>query len=482
MRSLSANSRIPLEDSERFVLREPDLSEETCRKLLKFYKDYQEKNWLTFLALRSRWHEQNPGQLFPGLCANINPLSGEFRPLSEQFLWGWGDGRALGIWAASLILDRVPEKTVEAPLFGSSYLTLQIKKGLEEYIDIIYHGLLERYKLNGNFIPFKADFRTGLTVEKPIIERRFDFTQLFVAGGMIQYGMLRRDEEAFGLGMEILDSSLHAIHTKKFDHPLKSAYPGATFHGPQMIALGAIVDFMKSNRQLEGRGEERYSRYQDDLLSRSFHVIQSILDNHYRPSPPAFWELGDGKGQPLANEKGEIIVDPGHATECAGFIAEMVPFLPEDWGSAKWNRQTVLEAALAMHLFADDIGISPRGVMVKYVDLEYRKILPDTQAARAGGKPTAPWWNIREHCASALRLYTLTRDTRLLYTYAGAQRASYLCYPNKRIGGQMIQTVDPFSLEPMDIAPATGNLDPMHDLRARLREMENLEILLHEKP
>ena len=44
----------------------------------------------------------------------------------------------------------------------------------------------------------------------------------------------------------------------------------------------------------------------------------------------------------------------------------------------------------------------------------------------------------------------------------------------------MIQTVDPFSLEPLDIQPATGNLDPMHDPPARLREIECLEQLLRE--
>jgi len=43
----------------------------------------------------------------------------------------------------------------------------------------------------------------------------------------------------------------------------------------------------------------------------------------------------------------------------------------------------------------------------------------------------------------------------------------------------MIQTVDPDTLEALDIAPATGNLDPMHDPHARIRETENLEILMN---
>jgi hypothetical protein len=134
-----------------------------------------------------------------------------------------------------------------------------------------------------------------------------------------------------------------------------------------------------------------------------------------------------------------------------------------------------------MHIFADRIGFTPAGAMSKYVDLRTGAFLPDTQAAAASGiaaRPTAPWWNVREHCAAALRLYTLTGDQRLAGSYRRAQHASYLLYPNQRLGGQMIQTIDPFTLEPLDIAPATGNLDPMHDPRSRCREIECLEELV----
>ena len=46
----------------------------------------------------------------------------------------------------------------------------------------------------------------------------------------------------------------------------------------------------------------------------------------------------------------------------------------------------------------------------------------------------------------------------------------------------MIQTIDPLTLEPLDLAPATGNLDPMHDARSRSREIECLEELLAATP
>ena len=129
-----------------------------------------------------------------------------------------------------------------------------------------------------------------------------------------------------------------------------------------------------------------------------------------------------------------------------------VPALPGETG------------ALDICLFAAEIGFSERGVLYKYVDLNTGRPLPDLQAGV--DHPTAPWWNVRELCSAALRLYTLTHDERLIPAYRKAQNASYLVYPNQRIGGQMIQMADPFTLEPLDIAPATGNLDPMHDPRA----------------
>jgi hypothetical protein len=156
-------------------------------------------------------------------------------------------------------------------------------------------------------------------------------------------------------------------------------------------------------------------------------------------------------------------------------LAELFPFLPEEWSGGRWSRAKVLQAALNIALFAAQIGFSERGVLFKYVDLNTGQPLPDVQAGV--DYPTAPWWNVRELCAAALRLYTLTQEERLLPAYRRAQNASYLVYPNKRIGGQMIQMVDPFTLKPLDVAPATGNLDPMHDPRARMREIENLERL-----
>jgi hypothetical protein len=447
------------------------LTPDVCRQLLDFYHDYHEKNLSYFLQIRHRWHQENPGRFFPGLCANVSPISGEFRPVAEQKIWGWGDARGLGAWSAFLLDGRVPDKGVTLDLGGREEQVVNLRQAISNYCDIIYAGMMDRYDKNDQRIPFTADLETGLADGHPGNRSTGGFSNTFAINAFIQYGMLRKRRDALDLGLQLLDEAQAAI---------SSGVPGTQTenHGPRMILLGVVGEVLKSISVLDKQGITEHSGLTESLVARSLPLIEHILDHHYDGDRPAFWETSDRDGHPYVDERGQTSVDPGHSAECAGFLAELVPFLPEQWGSERWCKAKVRQAALNILLFAAGIGFSDRGVMFKYVDLHTGRPLPDVQAGVE--TPTAPWWNVRELCAAALRLYTLTRDRRILPVYQKGQNASYLVYPNKNIGGQMIQMVDPFTLEPLDVAPATGNLDPMHDPRARMREIENLEILIGE--
>jgi hypothetical protein len=350
-----------------------------------------------------------------------------------------------------------------------------LREELGRYADVIRQGLGERFRLNGGRIPFRADVVSGLADDHPanrVAAGAPDFCAMFASSGLVQYGLWRGDAEALALGRHLFEREL-GIAT------------GSPSYGPRMIMLGVIVDLLTAGCESSG------SLHRDRLVAAALPLVDQVLVDHFRadgsevgcPGGAAFWEASDEAGRPVADTSGAVIVDPGHATELAGFLSELAPHLPAR------DRERVIAAALAVHLFADRIGFTPSGVMSKYVDLRTGRALPDTQAAAASGgqarptappRPTAPWWNVREHCAGALRLYTLTHDRRLVETYRRAQHASYLVYPTLLLGGQMIQTVDPFTLEPLDLPPATGNLDPMHDPRSRMREMACLEELVFE--
>ncbi len=475
-----SQTRIPLDSSEIVLFTEPQLTSDACRKLLTFFRAFQEKNLAFFLSIRERWHAQNPGEFFPGLCANINPITGQFRGAAEQRLWGWGDGRALGTWSAFLARGAIPAKQVLLDVSPDRQKKVDLRQAMSEYVDIIYRGLKERRRANNGLIPFTADYHTNLVDDNPrnsaFAKGEIGFSNLFTINGFIQYGIFRNSKESLEIGLQMLDEAKCAIGEGRFRAGHKTDLAEVSDHGPRMILLGVIGDVLATIHDLELKGNRDYSGHTEPLVAGALTYIEYILEQHYREDPPAFWEQGNRQGGPAPNESGQVVVDPGHATEFAGFLAELAPFLPESWKGAQWTRDRVVQAALAIHLFADAIGFAESGVMIKHVDLNTGAFLPDTQAGK--DFPTAPWWNVREHCAAALSLYLLTQDTRLLESYRKAQHASYLHYPNKRIGGQMIQMVAPFSLEPLDVAPSTGNLDPMHDARSRAREIEALETVL----
>jgi hypothetical protein len=464
--------RVALSQDEVVLFQGDALTPGICRQLLDFYHDYHERNLTYFLQVRARWHRENPGRFFSGLCANVNPLTGEFRPDAEQKIWGWGDARGLGIWSAFLVDDRVPDKSVVLNLGGGEETHVNLRESISDYCDILYEGMIERYERNDGRIPFTADLETGLADDHPRNTPTGGSSNTFAINGLIQYGMLRRNTRALELGLRLLDDVYAEIASGVSGNQTQR-------HGPRMILLGVVGEVLKSISALEERGISDCSDLTEMLVGKSIPFIEHILDNHYDGEKPAYWEISDMDGHPYEDDDGRVTVDPGHAAECAGFLAELVPFLPEEWGSARWNKGKVLEAALNILLFVADIGFSDKGALFKYVELNTGEPLPDVQAGV--DYPTAPWWNVRELCAAALRLYTLTRDERIIPLYQKGQNASYLFYPNKNIGSQMIQMVDPFTLEPLDVAPATGNLDPMHDPRARIREIENLEVLIRDQ-
>ena len=462
---------VPLLASEITLFEEATLDAAAASRLLEFYRGYHQDNLGLFLALRRRWHDLHPGRRFGGLCANVHPLTGLLRPESEQFLWGWGDGRALSVWCSFFNLDRVPDATVAVTLADGWDCRVDLRPELAQYVAEIHAGLTRRIAAHGGRIPFQAHPETGSPVAQEALPGggagSFDFSNLFGAAGFLQFGLWQEDQGAVAAGLDLLQRC--RADTLAVD----AASPGVTRHGPRMIALGVIGEVLKSLNARKAAQATDHLRAEVTDMAPDF--VRFILDHHYRPQPAAFWEVGDGNGAPLTEVDGGVVIDPGHATECAGFLAELVPFLRVDHPELA---EETLSAALAIHLFADRIGFLPSGLMTKFADLESGQPRPDTQALAAAGRITAPWWNVREHCAAALRLYTLTRDARLIESYRRAQHASYRFYPNRLLHRQMIQMIDGRSGEPLDVPPATGNLDPMHDPRARVREMEYLEQLL----
>ncbi|MFW6158104.1 MAG: AGE family epimerase/isomerase [Planctomycetota bacterium] len=482
MTDAATPARVPLPDDEIYLLDEPTLTPDTCRRLIEFNEDYQQRVLAAFLKLKYDWEAAHPGQRIPGLCANYNTITGEMRPDSEQRAWTWGDGRGLGLWAYFLMKGRIADDERAIPLASGGDRDVNMRDEYEAYCDHIYESLVDRYEACGGSFPKMADIDTNRPSDDPrnVVAGpgQASSSDVFCLTAMYQYGMLRRNDRAMEIGEALMEKCTHAARTGSY--PGNGRKTGHRSQGSPMVTVGALVDILKGIVCLEGQGVERYSPLKATLISNAREMVDYVLSYHYDPETGAFWEENGPDGEPWINEKGQQVCDPGHTAEACGFFAELCSFLPEEGdGPWEWSRSAILGAVQQMIDLVTDHGFSPKGVMFKNIDLKTKEGVPDTSGGGAAhNRATAPWWNIREHCAACLKIYQLTGHEHCLDGYKKSQNASYLHYPNARLGGLMVQTLDPFTLEPLDIHPATGNVDPMHSPRAREREIEALELIL----
>jgi hypothetical protein len=475
-----APDRVALPENELYILREAALTPQVCGELLEFNRAYQQRVLEQFLRFKLDWEELYPGKTFPGICAEVNSITGVMRPLEEQRAWTWGDGRGLGIWCYFLLKGRIADEELTLTLESGDERTVNLRAEYDARCDHIYRCLVDRYEAcNGGF-PFMVDVETNQSSDDP---RNFvaasdeaSASDIFCLTAMLQYGLLRGEGQALEIGEKLLAKCVHAAATGSY--PVAEDKPGHRFQGSPMVTVGALVDVLKGIGVLESQGVTDHADLKARLIGHARMMVDYILSNHYDPETHDFWEENGPDGEPWINEKGQQICDPGHTAEACGFFAELCSFLPENECASDfaWNREAILGTILEMNHLVTLHGFCETGVMFKNIDLKTKQGVSDTSGGGAKeNRPTAPWWNVREHCAACLKLYELSGDARCLEGYRKSQNASYLHYPNANTGGLMVQTLDPFTLKALDIFPATGNLDPMHSPRAREREIEALE-------
>jgi hypothetical protein len=467
--------RLPPDSFGLLYLKQPQLTPDLCERLLAFNREYQTKGFRYFAYLKLMWEKRYPGKTFPGLCAEVDSISGEMRPLEEQRAWGWGDTRALGIWCYFLMKGRIPDEEVTLDVEGDA-VTINLKAFYSDYCRHIYRCLRERMELCGGRIPFLADVETNRPSDDPrnlkAGEGEMTATDIFAINAFFQYGLWQDDAESIELGERILDDCLRAGVENRFVNHLTRQRSFEHTHGILMVCVGAVVDTLKTIDLIETRFEE----LKDRLVRAGRWALDQFCGYHWDPHLRWFSEyLHPVDKTPFEDSNGHIVCDPGHTAEGVGFFAEYLNWLPDpESTSFRFGKDNTTEVLQDILLFVHEHGYAAAGVMFKNIDLKTMKgiaesIRPDVQST------TAPWWNVRECAAAAIKLYQLTGDPRMWEIYQKAFNAAYQNYPNRSIGGLMVQNLDAFTLEPVPIFPATGNLDPMHSPRAREREIEALE-------
>jgi len=446
---------------------------------LDFYVHYTLIHHKFFIKLKHEWEMLSPDRKIFGLCSEIDSITGVWKDISVQKAWSWGDGRALGLWSNHLITGIIHDEEIEINPLGQKRV-VNLRAEYKSYCDVIFRQLEERYKLNGGHFPFIADISTnkasGDSRNVTLKEGERSFSDLFCSAGFMQYGLLTRNHEITDKGLKILLSVSDAIKNAKFvvEPHNPNNPPKFNFQGAYMILLGVCVDVLKS---IVSIGEKEFSSLRKNLFTAAVEMTETILSKFYSPESGILWEFNTLDDKPF-KDGASWIADPGHGAECAGFIAEFASLLKTE-NDMKQLSEKYIEAASRISLYMSENGYSRKGLMYKRINLlkETERGVFDNTVNGVKLK-TAPWWNVREHSAASLRLYHLRGDERHLVSYSKAQNATYMFYPNKLIDGLMTQTLNAETAETLPLNPATANFDPMHDQRARDREIEVLKSLI----
>jgi len=473
--------RLPPDPSDLLYLDAPHPTIELRDSLLAFNCEYQLKGLRYFAGLKLRWEKHYAGMTFPGLCAEVDSISGRLRPLEDQRAWGWGDTRALGIWCYFLMKGRIPDEEVTLDVDGNP-VTINLKQFYTDYCRHIYKCLRERMEKCGGRIPFLADVQSNQPSDDPrnlkTGKGEMTATDIFAINAFYQYGLWQDDDESIALAERIGNDCFRAGVENRFVNHLTRKRSFQHTHGVLMVGVGALVDTLKSIDLLEAGSKGRYRAMKDRLIRAGRWALDQFCGYHWDVHSRRFTEyLHPVHKTPYEDENGNIICDPGHTAEGVGFFTEYLHWLPEqEETSFRFGRNNTVGILQNILLFVHEHGYSEQGVMFKNIDLKTMRGIPEAIHPDVPSS-TAPWWNVRECAAAAIKLYQLTGDPQMWEIYRKAFNAAYQNYPNENIGGLMVQNLDAQTLEPVPIPPATGNLDPMHSPRAREREIEALEAM-----
>jgi mannose/cellobiose epimerase-like protein (N-acyl-D-glucosamine 2-epimerase family) len=435
-------------------------------RLYEFIEKYR-ANYLRFFLDYFRANRR-PG--YRGGYFNLNSVTGQ--PYDHHCCYSWADGRSLAELSISHLLD------------------LDHRQVLKDYATHLRKALVERYELNG-YLPHAVDDATNRATDDPwnmpLNPEQSSFSHIFAMNGFFQYALIFGDERASEVGASLLDGLESALRTGEFIEGAEPRPKGDRAQGPFMIALGAIADILETLEMLHERESAEFAEKAKRFIELGRECVQYILGNHHRPEDNAFWEVSRD-GEPVRDEEGRVITDPGHTIEFTAFAARFAAFLPADEG------QSLLQTSRDILLWAATRGFHPtRHLICKHIDRDTLqpiandyvesiadKVPPAVAEEHFAGETepvwivTYPWWPLMELLAAGSILRRIDRGGEVDALMLRAVRGIFEYYQNERIDGLCYQNIGDGFFDYINVPPATPTLDLMHShrsLRVFVREM-----------
>jgi hypothetical protein len=382
--------------------------------------------------------------------AEDDPLRG------KGVIYGWIQGRGLEALAGHVTWLRGQRDVDEA-----------LKKDLERRAMGMIRAVVERMEQirerNGGRLFFMmtpqgkplyvtSDWQVELRPLPEGVQLPTSMNDMFYCKGLVAAGALLGDEklvqEACGLFGEVrrdLVSGFFYSDQQQMDprNPMEPV-PGRSGHGGRMIGIGAAARFLESTNDLS------YSRI-------GVEFIEHILKYHVNVSGKGavgerydMWEHVDKDKRPWVQD-GEVVSDPGHATEFVGLALKLLGmgFAEEkDSAQVRGMRETLLHVLKKnfRNGYRQGLGI------VKRFDLATRRATNDQM----------PWWSLPETMRAALLACTVAEEEQqdvFAQMAAECSNAFLTHYVRKDLGLMAVQTLNPDGTV-ADVVPATPDADP----------------------
>jgi mannose/cellobiose epimerase-like protein (N-acyl-D-glucosamine 2-epimerase family) len=357
---------------------------------------------------------------FPGIQTGYNSITGIEFAAEYNLPYSWINGRGVGV------LSRLAE------------VFPQHRQGLLKYAAHTIKWLDKHYQMNNRHFPFIANLDgTEKPTGSPCPKGYKSLSDLYCGIGYLDYGRVNHDAARIATTREIFAETMSALRANKFATEPDATPADRILGSPHTVAL----DY--ANEMYKQLGEFEY-------LAAAADLAAFLLDYYYLPNIKVFIEYITTEHQPLANENGDYLVDPGHAIEFCSFALEFSRL------AEKIGAYGLLCAQINQIVPDLIIWNVEKGWNEKYYGI-YKTI------EAISGRPvntTMPWWILPETMLALLLGYERTKQERFLAKYVEVHNTYFKQYINEKTDFGPYQNLDGTTGKPIDIVPACKFQDP----------------------